>query len=108
MNESQFILVIALILFIAFCFGWFVSWVLHRFSKVTTSDIAELEDMSQKLHDAEELRDQAISYAQHREAELSNQLTQTEAELAAIREGLRASRQEASELRGYIESINQG
>ena len=35
--------------------------------------------MSRELHEAEETRDQAITYLQQREAELTNQLTQTEA-----------------------------
>ena len=108
MNRTEFVVTIAIILFVAFALGWFASWLMHRFSRVTTSDIAELETMSQALHDAEEMRDQAIAYLQHREAELVNQQSQTEAELAAAMEGLRASRQEAAELRGYIESINQG
>lgn len=107
MNRTEFVVTIAVILFIAFALGWFASWLMHRFSRVTTSDIAELESMSQALHDAEEMRDQAITYLQHREAELTNQLSQTEAELSAAMEGLRASRQEAAELRGYIESMNQ-
>ena len=48
--------------------------------------------MSQELHEAEETRDQAIVYLQQREAELTNQLSQTEAELAAAMEGLRDAR----------------
>ena len=108
MNRTEFVITIAIILFVAFALGWFASWLVHRFSRVTTSDIAELESMSQALHEAEEMRDQAITYLQHRETELTNQLGQTEAELNAAMEGLRASRQEAAELRSYIESVNQG
>lgn len=107
MNRTEFVVTIAVILFVAFALGWFASWLMHHFSRVTTSDIAELESMSQALHDAEEMRDQAITYLQHREAELTNQQSQTEAELAAAMEGLRAARQEAAELRRYIESLNQ-
>ena len=46
---------------------------------------------------------QAITYLQQREAELTNQLVQTEAELAAAMEGLRDARREAEELRTYVE-----
>jgi archaellum component FlaC len=42
---------------------------------------------------------------QQREAELSNQLHQTEAELAAAMEGLRDARREAEELRARLERI---
>ena len=43
---------------------------------------------------------------QQREAELSNQLAQTEAELSATMEGLREARHEAEEMRAYIERMN--
>lgn len=108
MNSTQFVIVIAIILFVAFALGWFASWLVHKFSRVTTSDVAELEDMAQALHDAEEMRDQAITYLQHREGELTGQLSQTEAELRAAMEGLREARHEASELRTYIETQIKG
>ena len=63
--------------------------------------------MAQALHDAEEMRDQAVTYLQHREAELSGQLSQTEAELKAAMEGLREARHEVSELRNFIEAGKQ-
>lgn len=108
MNNTQFVMTIAIILFIAFVLGWFASWLVSKFSRVTKSDVAELEDMAQALHDAEEIRDQAISHMQQREAELSGQLSQTEAELRAAMEGLREARHEASELRNYIEAQAKG
>ena len=64
--------------------------------------------MAQALHEAEETRDQAITYLQQREAEITNQLSQTEAELRAAMDGLREARREAEELRGYIEQQNAG
>ena len=107
MNRSEFIIVTAIILFVAFCMGWFANWLIHRFTRVLKGDIGELERMAQELHEAEETRDQAITYLQQREAELTNQLAQTEAELAAAMDGLRDARHEAEELRAYIEKIHQ-
>ena len=46
---------------------------------------------------------QAITYLQQREAELTNQISQTEAELAAAMDGLRDARHEAEELRSQLE-----
>ncbi len=69
--------------------------------------MGELDKMAQSLHDAEETRDQAITYLQQREAELTNQLSQTEAELSAAMDGLRDARQEAEELRAWIERQQQ-
>lgn len=106
MNRSEFILATAVILFVAFCLGWFASWLVNRFTRVTQADIGELERMAQSLHEAEETRDQAITYLQQREAEMTNQLSQTEAELRAAMDGLREARREAEELRTYIERKN--
>lgn len=99
MSRTEFIIATAIVLFIAFSLGWLANWLVHRFTRVAQSDVDELERMSQELHDAEETRDQAIIYLQQREAELTNQLSQTEAELSAAMDGLRAARHEAEELR---------
>ncbi len=88
--------------------GWFAHWLIHRFTKVSGSEMGEIDRMAQALHEAEETRDQAITYMQQRESELSNQMHQTEAELRAAMDGLRDARQEAEELRAYIERVNQG
>lgn len=103
MNRTEFIITTAIILFVAFSLGWFANWLIGRFTRVRPSDVGELERMSQDLHEAEETRDQAITYMQQREAELTNQLSQAEAELRAAMEGLRDARHEAEELRAQIE-----
>ena len=103
MNRTEFIIATAIILFVAFVLGWFASWLVNRFTRVTQADIGELDKMAQSLHEAEETRDQAITYQQQREADISNQLSQTEAELRAAMDGLRDARREAEELRAYID-----
>jgi len=107
MNRAEFIIVTAIILFVAFALGWFAHWLIHRFTSVAGGEMNELDRMAQSLHEAEETRDQAIIYLQQREAEMSNQLHQTEAELRAAMDGLRDARQEAEELRSYIERMSQ-
>ncbi|GGE17452.1 hypothetical protein GCM10011360_02850 [Primorskyibacter flagellatus] len=106
MNRTEFVIATAIILFVAFALGWFAYWVIHRFTRVSKADMGELERMAKELHDAEDMRDQAITYIQQREAELTNQLSQTEAELSAAMEGLREARHEAEELRAYIERLH--
>ncbi len=108
MNRTEFIIATAIILFVAFTLGWFANWLVHRFTRVTKAEIGELDKMAQALHEAEETRDQAITYLQQREAEITNQLSQTEAELRAAMDGLREARQETEEMRNYIERHNQG
>jgi hypothetical protein len=106
MNRTEFIIATAIILFVAFALGWFTYWILHRFARISGGDMGEVDRLAQSLHDAEEMRDQAILFLEHREGELTNQLAQTEAELRAAMEGLRDARQEAEEMRRYIERMH--
>lgn len=106
MNRTEFIIATAIILLLAFAMGWFTYWLLHRFTRVAGGDVAEMDRLAQSLHDAEEMRDQAIIYLESREAELLNQIAQTDAELRAAMEGLRDARHEAEEMRAYIERMN--
>lgn len=107
MNRTEFIIATTIILIVAFALGWATSWLVSRLTRVSQSDIGELDQMAQALHEAEETRDQAITYLHYREEELSNQLTQTEAELTAAMDGLRDARREAEELRIYVERSSQ-
>lgn len=106
MNRTEFIIAMTIVLFIAFGLGWFASWLVHRLTRVTQAEISDLDQMARELHDAEETRDEATTYFQQRERELTNHLSQTEAELRAAMEGLRDARAEAEELRAYIERTN--
>ena len=100
MNRTEFILTIAAILFVAFFLGWFAHWLFTRFTRVGQNDMAELDRLSHELHEAEETRDEAITYLQQRESELMNQIAQTEAERDAAMDGLRAARAEAGAAQG--------
>ena len=105
MNRTEFIVATAIILFVAFMLGWFSHWLIHRFMRVSQNEMGELDLMAQQLHEAEEQRDQAITYFQQREAEMANQLQQTEAELRAAMDGIRDARHEAEEMRTHIERM---
>ena len=107
MSSPQFVLATAIMLFVAFCLGWFANWLVHRFTRVAADDVAQLDRMSQELHEAEETRDQAITYMQQREAELTNQLAQTEAELRAAMDGLREARHEVEQIRSAVHDQRQ-
>jgi len=106
MDRTEFIIVTTLVLFMAFVLGWFASWLVHRVAQVTHENMDDLDHMAQALHEAEEARDQAIAYLHQREAELTNRLSQTEAELRAAMDGLRDARTEAEDLRAYVERIS--
>lgn len=106
MNRTEFIVATAIILFLAFLFGWFAHWLIHRFSHIGQGEMDEVDKMAQQLHEAEESRDEAIAWYQDRENQIQNQLSQTEAELRAAMEGLREARTEAEELRAYVERMS--
>ena len=106
MNRTEFIVATAIILLLAFAAGWFTYWLLHRLTRVAGGDMAEMDRLAQSLHEAEEVRDQAIVYLESRESALMNQIAQTEAELRAAMEGLRDARHEAEEMRAYIERMH--
>ena len=80
------------------------------FCSITEHEGRIIQNRSEEsiLKEVEEIRDQAIAYLEQREAEMANQLSQTEAELRAAMEGLRDARTEAEELRSYIERQNSG
>ena len=107
MNGAEFIAATAAILFMAFLAGWFTHWLISRITRVTRSDMDDLDKMAQELHQAEEQRDITTAFYQQREAELTNKLSQTEAELEAAMDGLRTARGESEELKAYIERVNQ-
>ncbi|MDH5531547.1 MAG: hypothetical protein OEY05_16060 [Paracoccaceae bacterium] len=106
MNRTEFIFATAIILFVAFSLGWFASWLMHRLTRVTQTEMDELEKMAHELHEAEETRDQALQYIEKREAELTSQLSQVNAELRAAMDGLRDARHETEQMRDYIERMN--
>lgn len=95
----------AVVLFLAFGLGWFVHWLLQRFTRVAGGDVAEMDHLAQSLHEAEETRDQAILYLEAREAEMMGQIASLEAELKAAMDGLRDARAESEGLRSYIEKM---
>lgn len=107
MNGAEFIAATAAILFMAFLAGWFTHWLISRITRVTRSDMDDLDQMAQELHQAEEERDSTIAFYQQREAELSNRLNQTEAELEAAMDGLRTARNEAEDLRSYVDRMKE-
>jgi predicted TIM-barrel fold metal-dependent hydrolase len=106
MTHASFILVTAIVLILAFALGWAAHALVHRFARVAGGDMDEVDRLARELHEAEELRDQAIAWIDQREGELTSQLTQTEAELRATMDGLRDARVEAEDLRQYVETLN--
>lgn len=108
MTRTEFVIVTMIVLTAAFALGWFMNWLVHRFTRVTQADLGELERMAQALHDAEETRDQAIAYIHARDDEVERDMNQLRAELTAAMDGLRDSRREAELLRQQLHDRNTG
>ncbi|MDQ7080472.1 MAG: hypothetical protein Q9M41_07365 [Paracoccaceae bacterium] len=104
MGRTELVIITAVILFTAFLLGWLAHWLLQRFNRVETANVAELDHMASALHEAEEARDAALAQLEARESELVHELNQTRAELQAAMDGLGNARREAEELRAYIEA----
>ncbi len=106
MDRTQFVIATSIILLVAFAMGWLAHWVIHRFTRGGSGDLSEMDRLAQSLHEAEEARDEAVAYLEERETELAGQIARTEAELRAAMEGRRDARQEAEEMRIYIERMH--
>ena len=103
MGRTEIVIGLAAILFAAFLLGWAAHWLFFKFNRVSTSNVAGLDQMASSLHEAEETRDEALAYIAQHEVELAAQVAQTEAELQAAMDGLGDARREIAELRYYIE-----
>jgi prophage endopeptidase len=104
MNRTELIVVITVAFFLTFLAGWLLRWAYGRLNSVNSVNVTEIDDLANRLHEAEEARDQAMTYIQQREWELTSQLSQSEAELNAAMEGLGAARREAGELQEQLET----
>ncbi len=98
MDRTSLVVIISLAFFLTFLAGWVLRWAYGRLNNVNSVNVSEIDDLANRLHEAEEARDQAMTYLQQREWELTNKLTQAEAELAAAMEGLGAARRESGEM----------
>ena len=105
MNKTELIVIVAIILFFTFLLGWLLSWAYARLNNKHPVEVSEIDNLAQRLHEAEEARDQSMTYIQQREYELTNQLTQAEAELSAAMEGLGAARREVGDLQSQLEAF---
>jgi len=103
MDRTSLVVIISIAFFLTFLAGWLLRWAYGRLNSVNSVNVSEIDDLANRLHEAEEARDQAMTYLQQREWELTNKMTQTEAELEAAMEGLGAARRESGELQAQLE-----
>lgn len=102
LNRTELVIAIAVVLFLTFLAGWVLRWLFGRMNRVNSANVNQIDDLATRLHEAEEARDQAMTYLQQREWELTNKLAQTEAELQAAMEGLGEARREVGALQARL------
>jgi hypothetical protein len=103
MARTELVIIIAIAFFLTFLLGWVLRWAYGRVNSVNTGSVNDIDDLATRLHLAEEERDEAISRLESREWELTNQISQAEAELSAAMGGLGEARRENEALRNQIE-----
>lgn len=98
MNRTEFVIVTAAILMIAFALGWIAHLILQRFTRIS-GDLSEVDRLASMLHDAEEARDQALLYMEEREQQLLHQLHDSNQQLTN-------ARLELEEMRAYVDRMH--
>ena len=103
MGRTELVIIIAIAFFVTFLLGWILRWAYGRVNSVNTGSVNDSDDLATRLHLAEEERDEAVSRLESREWELTNQISQAQAELDAAMGGLGDARRETEALRVQLE-----
>ena len=56
MNRTALVIAIAVVLFLAFMAGWVLRWLFGRMNSVNSVNVSEIDDLANRLHEAEEAR----------------------------------------------------
>lgn len=105
MDRTEMITAISAAFLIFFALGWIARMSYEKLRRINSTNIEEIDDLAARLHEAEEQRDEAVTYLQHRENELVNKISQVEAELDAAMHGLGLARRETEVLRRELDGL---
>lgn len=98
MDRTQMTLAIAAALFAAVLLGWGLRWIFALLNPPPPPPPTPDSEWAAYAKSCEAERDQAVAHRDELERQLTNRLTQTQAELDATMEGLRAARTEVHDL----------
>lgn len=99
MDRTELITAIVAALLLMFLLGWVLRWAYGKLNRIGSADMSEIDDLANRLHEAEQAKDNAEAYAREVEQNMRNQLAQVQAELDAAMSGLGEARREADALR---------
>ena len=134
LTGAQLATAISAVLFATLCLGWILHWLWVRMSNAAISDTARITEMINRLHEADRAREAAEDAkelaenllasreaemenrmaamqsrldgaVEGREADLSRQLREAEAESEASMSGLRNARARIMELEAEVEDL---
>lgn len=108
MTQNELTLVIAAAFLFAVVLGWMLRWGFARLNRTNTSTSIGSNELAARLHTAEEARDAAYRERDEAVRDLRKRLDQSEAELAAMMDGLRTARQETEQLRDALSQQQSG
>lgn len=108
MDKNELITAISTAFMIFFILGWVARMGYGRLRRINSTNVDEIDDLATRLHDAEEQRDEAVTYLHQRERELVNKAAQAEAELDAAMQGLGSARRETEALRRQLNDVQGG
>ena len=108
MDKNELITTISAAFMIFFALGWVAQMGYGRLRRINSTNVDEIDDLATRLHEAEEQRDESVTYLHQRERELINKVAQAEAELDAAMQGLGSARREAGALRRELDELQRG
>ncbi len=108
MNRTELTLIIASALVLAVLFGWCLRWFFGIFNRPTEEGPIDENTLVAALQQAQDEKAEAEQRMADVERDLTNRLTQANAELQAAMEGIGSARREAEELRSEIDKLKAG
>lgn len=103
MNRTELTILLAVVFVLAVLLGWVLRWMFSRINRAGLEARSQSNEMAERLHAAEEARDEARRDRDDAIADMQNRLRETEAELRAAMEGLGEARRQSEDLRARLE-----
>ena len=103
MNRTELTMIIAGGMVVALIAGWTLRWVFGLLNRPAPEEPIPESELEAQLREALVAKDAAEAKLMSVEEDLSNKLTQTQAELNATMDGLRDARRQMNEMREQLD-----
>jgi len=99
MNQFDLIIFTSIVLFVTFCLGWLAHLLIAKLGHKSDRNQTGEHAMAEAFHKSETEHANIVDKLKERDAELTNKLAQSQAELSATMDGLHNARIEIENLR---------